>query len=152
MFRCTLRFIAYHVFSMIEMSKQLGLKPSDIVIQVHSVSFETAKLGVKSAFVRLPAPPLPWEHNNTAAAGADGNGAAANHADQESSLAEAVETAEPVPDAGGVKVDGGHQLMTGVLDTQLRPVQCDAASSLCLHLSEWQATFDHRSFKLKSAC
>lgn len=78
-----------------------------VLVQVHSISFEGVNLGAKSAFVRLPAPLLPWEHSSSAAAGVNGSGAATNSADQQASLAEAVKTAEPVPDAGGVKANGG---------------------------------------------
>lgn len=76
-------------------------------VEVHSVSFDAAKLGVKTAFVRLPAPPLPpWATNGVAAA-AHGNGAAEDA--QQGSLAEAVHAAAAVPDAGGVKAEGESQ-------------------------------------------
>lgn len=79
---------------------------SEASVEVHSVSFDAVKLNVKSAYVRLPPPPLPWAANGTAAT-ANGNGLeAAADGTKDESLAEAVKAAEAVPDAGGVKAGG----------------------------------------------
>jgi hypothetical protein len=69
-------------------------------VQAHSISYEAPALHVKTAYVRLPAPPLPWLANGTAATG--------NGTEQLHTLADTVDAEEAAMDAGGTKLAGGQ--------------------------------------------
>jgi hypothetical protein len=69
-------------------------------VKAHSISFEPPAVHVKTAYVRLPAPPLPWVPSDNGADAAADDG-------QAPSLADAVEADEALPDAGGINVTGG---------------------------------------------
>ncbi len=85
-------------------------------LDVRSVAFDGVKLGVKSAFVRLQPPPLPWLADaSTATAAAAGataptaegsNGDSSNGSVGLKALKDDMAAADLVLDGGGVKAEG----------------------------------------------
>jgi hypothetical protein len=84
--------------------EQLRAVLAEAGVKAHSISYEAPTLQVKTAYVRLPAPPLPWAVTDTAANGS-GLEPTANGA-QMASLEDAVEAEEAVPDTGDVNAGG----------------------------------------------